>query len=244
MVERMGVEVRTFDGARSNIKVTSPEDSLTVARALLTLREGERRDDSIWDRVRRASEASQSGPQPHRQRPWRRNAKVCSVGVTLPTRFGIGYDAHRLVEGVPLVLAGVHVPHDRGLEGHSDGDVATHAIIDALLGAAALGDIGAHFDSGDPSVPQGVSSIELLKRTAAMVRNAGWQVVNVDATIVIQRPRLAEHITAMRTAVASALGASVPAVSIKATTEDGLGFTGPGDGASALAVASITELTT
>ncbi len=159
-------------------------------------------------------------------------------------RFGIGYDAHRLVEGVPLVLAGVHVPHDRGLEGHSDGDVATHAIIDALLGAAALGDIGAHFDSGDPSVPQGVSSIELLKRAAATVRNAGWQVVNVDATIVIQRPRLAERITAMRTAVASALGAGVSAVSIKATTEDGLGFTGPGDGASALAVASITELTT
>ena len=162
------------------------------------------------------------------QRQLRSNAKVCSGEVTLPTRFGIGYDAHRLVEGVPLVLAGVHVPHDRGLEGHSDGDAATHAIIDALLGAAALGDIGAHFDSSDPSVPQGVSSIELLKRAAAMVRSAGWQVVNVDATIIIQRPRLAEHITAMRTAVASALGARVSAVSIKATTEDGLGFTGPG----------------
>ena len=158
------------------------------------------------------------------------------------TRFGIGYDAaHPLVPGARLVLAGVEVPFERGLDGHSDGDVATHALIDALLGAAALGDIGTHFKAEDPSVPKGISSIVLLERTAAMVRAAGWQVVNADATIVLQRPRLAEHVTAMRTAVAGALGVDVSAVSIKATTEDGLGFTGAGDGASAVAVASITD---
>ena len=136
---------------------------------------------------------------------------------------------------------GWEVPFERGLDGHSDGDVATHALIDALLGAAALGDIGTHFKAEDPSVPKGISSIVLLERTAAMVRSAGWQVVNADATIVLQRPRLAEHVTAMRTAVAVALGVDVSAVSIKATTEDGLGFTGAGDGASAVAVASITD---
>ena len=159
----------------------------------------------------------------------------------MTTRFGIGYDAHPLVAGARLVLAGVEVPFERGLDGHSDGDVATHALIDALLGAAALGDIGTHFKAEDPSVPKGISSIVLLERTAAMVRAAGWQVVNADATIVLQRPRLAEHVMAMRTAVAGALGVDVSAVSIKATTEDGLGFTGAGDGASAVAVASITD---
>ena len=158
-------------------------------------------------------------------------------------RFGIGYDAHRLMDSASLVLAGVEVPFERGLEGHSDGDVAAHAIIDALLGAAALGDIGSHFPADAPSVPKGVSSMDLLRRTAAMLSDAGWRVVNVDATIVIQQPRLAERITAMRTAVAAALGADVSAVSVKATTEDGLGFTGTGEGASALAVASITDET-
>ncbi len=158
-------------------------------------------------------------------------------------RFGIGYDAHRLADGAPLVLAGVEVPFERGLEGHSDGDVAAHAIIDALLGAAALGDIGGHFREDDPTVPKGVSSMELLRRTAAMLSDAGWRVVNVDATIVIQRPRLAERITAMRTAVSAALGVDLSAVSVKATTEDGLGFTGTGEGVSALAVASITDET-
>ena len=159
----------------------------------------------------------------------------------MPLRFGIGYDAHRLAAGARLVLGGIEVPFDRGLAGHSDGDAAIHAIIDALLGAAALGDIGAHFPSDAPSVPEGVASVELLERTAGLLRGAGWRVVNVDATIVIQRPRLAEHVTAMRAAVASALGVGVSAISIKATSEDGLGFTGRGDGASAIAVAAITD---
>ncbi|MEK9659002.1 MAG: 2-C-methyl-D-erythritol 2,4-cyclodiphosphate synthase [Chloroflexota bacterium] len=159
----------------------------------------------------------------------------------MSVRFGIGYDAHPLTPGARLVLAGVFVPHTHGLEGHSDGDVAAHAIIDALLGAAALGDIGTHFKESDPTVPKGVSSMVLLARTVALVRAGGWRVVNVDATIVAQRPRLAEHITAMRSALATALELPLADVSVKATTEDGMGFTGSGQGISALAVASLTE---
>lgn len=161
----------------------------------------------------------------------------------MSVRFGIGYDAHPLEQGRKLVLAGVEVAHESGLAGHSDGDVATHAIIDALLGAAALGDIGTHFTPEDPSVPEGVSSLVLLERTMRFLAAAGWRVVNVDATIVAQRPRLAEHITAMRSAVARAMGTAVANVSVKATTEDGMGYTGSGEGMSAMAVASITEIT-
>lgn len=159
----------------------------------------------------------------------------------MSTRFGIGYDAHPFEDGGRLVLAGVEVPFDRGLSGHSDGDVATHAIIDALLGAAALGDIGTRFPPDDPSVPEGISSIVLLERTAALVRDAGWLIENVDATIVAERPHLAEHVTAMRSAIAAALGTDAGRVSIKATSEDGMGFSGSGEGISAIAVASITS---
>ena len=155
------------------------------------------------------------------------------------TRFGIGFDAHPLVPGRPLVLAGVTVPHDRGLEGHSDGDVATHALIDALLGAAALGDLGAHFRADDPQYPQGVSSLALLKTTVAMVGQSGWKVGNVDATIVAQRPALAPHRDAMRRTWAETLAISIDNVSVKATTTDGLGFTGAGQGIAAYAVASL-----
>ena len=160
----------------------------------------------------------------------------------MTTRSGIGYDAHPMVAGARLVLAGVEVPHDRGLEGHSDGDVATHAIIDAMLGAAALGDIGTHFKADDPTVPAGISSVTLLERTTRLLAEAGWRVVNVDATIVAQRPKLTEQITAMRSAIAAAIGIDASSVNIKATTEDGMGFTGTGDGIAALAVAAITEL--
>jgi 2-C-methyl-D-erythritol 2,4-cyclodiphosphate synthase len=156
------------------------------------------------------------------------------------SRFGIGYDAHRLVAGRTLVLAGVNVPYEWGLEGHSDGDVATHAITDALLGAAALGDLGTHFREDDPSVPQGVSSMLLLERAMAMIWENGWQVENVDATIVAEHPRLAEHVSAMRQAVANALGVSAGQVSIKATTTDGMSFTGEGEGIAAYSVASLT----
>lgn len=157
------------------------------------------------------------------------------------TRFGIGYDAHPLVDGRALVLGGVQIPHGRGLEGHSDGDVLTHALIDALLGAAALGDIGTHFPAS--AVVEGASSLEMLEQTASVVRAAGWRVGNVDATIVAQAPRLAEHITAMRTALAGALGMPLDDVSVKATTEDGLGYTGRAEGIAAMAVASLEPLT-
>ena len=160
----------------------------------------------------------------------------------MSTRFGIGYDAHPFEDGGRLVLAGVEVAFDRGLSGHSDGDVATHAIIDALLGAAALGDIGTRFPPDDPSVPEGISSIVLLGRTAALVRDAGWLIENVDATIVAERPHLAEHVTAMRNAIAAALGTNADRVSIKATSEDGMGFTGSGEGIAAIAVASLTSV--
>ena len=161
----------------------------------------------------------------------------------MTTRFGIGYDAHPLSADCSLVLAGVEVPFDRGLAGHSDGDVATHAIIDALLGAAALGDIGTHFTADDPSVPKGISSMELLERTVGFLAAAGWRVVNVDATIIAQSPRLSEHIAAMRSVIAKGLGTDPYNVSIKATTEDGMGYTGSGQGISSIAVASITEFT-
>ena len=159
----------------------------------------------------------------------------------MTTRFGIGYDAHALEEGVPLTLGGVRIPSERGLAGHSDGDVVAHAIIDALLGAAALGDIGTHFKEDDPSVPQGVTSTSLLERTVVMLRRAGWSVVNVDATIVLERPRLSEYVPAMRWAIAASLGMGLSTVSIKATTEDGLGYTGSEMGVAAMAVASITD---
>ena len=159
------------------------------------------------------------------------------------TRFGIGFDAHPLIDGRKLVLAGVLVPFEKGLEGHSDGDVATHAVIDALLGAIALGDIGTHFKPNDPSVAAGVSSITLLERAMAMVRERGWRLGNVDATIIAQRPRLSEHVMAMRSALAAALGEDVGCVSVKATTEDGMGYTGSGQGIAAIAIASLIERT-
>ncbi len=157
------------------------------------------------------------------------------------TRFGIGFDAHPLVTGRPLVLGGVTIPHDRGLEGDSDGDVAVHAIIDALLGAAALGDLGSHFRAGDPHYPPGVSSLLLLEETVAMVRERGWGVGNVDATIVAQKPALAPHAQQMRQALAGPLGVAIDRVSVKATTTDGMGFTGAGQGIAAYAVASLVD---
>ena len=153
-------------------------------------------------------------------------------------RVGIGYDAHRLVPGRPLVLGGVVVPYERGLAGHSDGDVAVHAIIDALLGAAALGDIGHHFPSNDPQY-SGISSLILLSRTSDLLATHGWQVCNVDATIVAERPRLAPYIEQMRQAVGVSLRVEPELVSIKATTTDGMGFAGREDGMAAQAVVLI-----
>ena len=153
-------------------------------------------------------------------------------------RVGHGYDVHRLVAGRALILGGVTVPFDRGLLGHSDADVLTHAVMDALLGAAALGDIGKLFPDSDAAYA-GADSIALLERVTALLREHGWQVGNVDATVVAQAPKLAPYIPEMRRRLAEAMGLDVDCVSVKATTEERLGFTGSGEGMAAHTVALI-----
>jgi 2-C-methyl-D-erythritol 2,4-cyclodiphosphate synthase len=150
-------------------------------------------------------------------------------------RIGQGYDVHRLIEGHKLILGGVEIPHERGLEGHSDGDVLLHAIIDALLGAAALGDIGEMFPSSDKRWA-GADSIELLRAAYERVRGSGLRAVNVDSTVVAEAPRLAPHVAAMQRRIAAGLDIDISAVNVKATTTDGLGFTGRGEGIAAFAV--------
>lgn len=156
-------------------------------------------------------------------------------------RVGHGDHVHRLVEGRALILGGVTVPFDRGLLGHSDADVLTHAVMDALLGAAALGDIGKLFPDSDAAYA-GADSIALLERVTALLREHGWQVGNVDATVVAQTPKLAPYIPEMRRRLAEAMGLDVDGVSVKATTEEKLGFTGSGEGMAAHAVALIERL--
>ncbi len=153
-------------------------------------------------------------------------------------RIGMGYDVHRLVEGRDLVLGGVLVPFARGLLGHSDADVLSHAIADALLGAAGAGDIGRHFPDTDERYA-GTSSLLLLSETAAILRELGYTVGNVDAVVVAQAPRLAPHIAAMNENIARALGMPVTQVNVKATTTEGLGFAGQGEGIAAYATALI-----
>lgn len=156
----------------------------------------------------------------------------------MSVRTGIGYDVHRLVPSRPLVLGGVTIDHPLGLEGHSDADVLLHAIADALLGAAALGDIGHHFPPGDPRYKD-ADSRDLLRQTAGLVRAAGFALVNVDATIIAEAPRIGPHAPAMRAAIAACLELPPEAVSIKATTNEGMGFVGRGEGIAALAVATL-----
>ena len=155
-------------------------------------------------------------------------------------RIGTGYDVHRLVEGRELILGGVTIPYEKGLLGHSDADVLLHAVMDALLGAAAMGDIGQHFPDSDERY-RGISSLVLLEETAALLRKAGFTPGNVDATIICQRPKLAGYLPAMRENVARTLGVPLEDVSVKATTEEGLGFTGTGEGIAVQAVALIEK---
>ena len=153
-------------------------------------------------------------------------------------RIGIGYDIHRFGPGRALVLGGVTLPGETGLAGHSDADVVLHAIIDALLGAAALGDIRTHFPADDPEWKDADSSL-LLERTLTLVRNAGYEVENVDVTVVAEKPRLAPHIAALRARMAELIGVSEAAVSVKATTNEGIGDVGRGEGIVAVAVALL-----
>jgi 2-C-methyl-D-erythritol 2,4-cyclodiphosphate synthase len=151
---------------------------------------------------------------------------------------GIGYDCHRLVAGRPLIVGGVRIEHDRGPEGHSDADVLSHAIVDALLGACALGDIGEHFPDTDARYA-GADSIELLRAAVAMAANAGFAVVHVDATVMLERPQLAPARDAMRAILAAALGLEPAHVSVKATRGEGMGFVGREEGIAALAIATV-----
>lgn len=153
-------------------------------------------------------------------------------------RIGTGYDVHRLTEGRALILGGVHIPYALGLDGHSDADVIVHAIMDALLGAAALGDIGQHFPDTDPRF-EGADSIRLLQEVGHILEEHGYQIENIDATIIAQKPKLMPYLPEMRANVARALQLSVDQVSIKATTEEHLGFTGRGEGISAQAAALL-----
>ena len=159
----------------------------------------------------------------------------------MSVRVGMGFDAHPLVGGRPLILGGIEIPFEKGLSGHSDGDVVVHAFLDALLGAAALGDKGKHFPSSDPSL-EGISSLILLERVGALLKAHRWRVANVDATIIAQRPRLGPFIDGMRENLAKTLGIQEADVSIKATTTDHMGFTGRGEGMAAYAVALLETI--
>ena len=156
-------------------------------------------------------------------------------------RIGQGYDVHRLVEGRKCIIGGVEIPYEKGLLGHSDADVLLHAIMDALLGAAALGDIGKHFPDTDPAY-EGADSLELLRLTGEKLRDAGYRTVNVDATVIAQRPKMAPYIDVMRKNIADALEADIEKISVKATTEEGLGFTGRGEGIASMAIALLEEI--
>ncbi|WP_370831609.1 2-C-methyl-D-erythritol 2,4-cyclodiphosphate synthase [Clostridium sp.] len=150
-------------------------------------------------------------------------------------RIGMGYDVHKLVEERDLILGGVKIPYEFGLLGHSDADVLLHAIIDALLGASALGDIGKHFPDTDPKY-KGISSIELLKHVGNLLNKHNYKIGNIDATIIAQKPKMAPHIPTMRENIASALNITLDQINVKATTEEGLGFTGEGLGISSQAI--------
>ena len=156
-------------------------------------------------------------------------------------RIGQGYDVHKLVEGRDLILGGVMVPYEKGLLGHSDADVLVHAVMDALLGAAALGDIGQHFPDTDPKY-KGISSIALLKEVVALLEKEGYIIENIDATIIAQRPKLAAYRPQMAKNIAEALHLEVNQVSVKATTEEGLGFTGSGEGISSQAITLLSHM--
>ena len=155
-------------------------------------------------------------------------------------RIGHGYDVHRLTEGRELILGGVHIPFDKGLDGHSDADVLLHALMDAMLGALALGDIGKHFPDTDMSY-KGADSMELMKKVCALIREQGYRLGNADCTICAQRPKLAPYIDAMRENIAAAAGCEKGQISVKATTEEKLGFTGEGLGMSATAVCLLVK---
>lgn len=214
LVERTGVRVKVVHGEYDNIKVTTPED-LLIAEALLGARD-------------------ETGPKGEGAPFMARQAPGSAPGV----RVGVGIDVHRLVPGRPLVLGGVVVPFDLGLDGHSDADVIVHAIADAILGACGLGDIGHLFPDTDPALA-GISSMIILGKVRDSAGAAGFVVNNVDAMLLAERPRIAGYVPAMRATVARVLGVAVEDVSIKATTMEGMGFVGRGEGMACYASCSV-----
>src|SRR5690606_38041650 len=226
LVERLGHRVAIVPGAYDNLKITTAED-LLLAETLL------------WARVRTvAAPGGQQGRGPFAPPETGPPAGAPPSGEDLPMRVGFGYDVHRFAAGRPLVLGGVEIPAEEGLAGHSDADVLLHAIMDALLGAAGLGDIGRLFPATDPAYA-GASSLGLLEEVGRRVRAAGFRVGNVDATVVLERPRLAPHVPAMQVRIAAALDVPPERINIKATTSEGLGFVGAGQGAVAFATATL-----
>lgn len=209
LVERFGRPVRVVAGSAVNLKVTSPED-WSLAESIL----------SSLGRSASASKAAREGTE------------------RMSLRVGMGYDVHRFASGRPLILGGVVVPSDRGLEGHSDADVLVHAVCDALLGAAGAGDIGRHFPDTDPTYA-GANSLDLLREVGAIVARRGFRPLNVDATVVLQEPKLKDFLPAMEANIAETLGIDPTLVNIKATTTEGLGFVGQGEGVAAYAAATI-----
>lgn len=155
-------------------------------------------------------------------------------------RIGMGYDVHKLVENRDLILGGVKIPYSLGLLGHSDADVLLHAIMDSLLGAAALGDIGKHFPDSDHRY-KGISSIELLKHVGSLLKENNWLIENIDSTIIAQKPKMAPHIENMRKNISEALNINIDQINVKATTEEGLGFTGEGKGISSQSICLLTK---
>ncbi|MEE9197449.1 MAG: 2-C-methyl-D-erythritol 4-phosphate cytidylyltransferase, partial [bacterium] len=200
LVERFGRPVRVVAGSAVNLKVTSPED-WSLAESIL----------SSLGRSASASKAAREGTE------------------RMSLRVGMGYDVHRFASGRPLILGGVVVPSDRGLEGHSDADVLVHAVCDALLGAAGAGDIGRHFPDTDPTYA-GANSLDLLREVGAIVARRGFRPLNVDVTVVLQEPKLKDFMPVMETNIAETLGIDPTLVNIKATTTEGLGFVGQGEG--------------
>lgn len=169
------------------------------------------------------------------------DSKVVKERKLIYMRVGMGYDVHRLVEGRDLIIGGVKIPYEKGLDGHSDADVLLHAVMDALLGAAALGDIGKHFPDTDPEY-EGANSVRLLEQVGGLIEEAGYLIENIDATIIAQRPKMRDYIDTMRENIARALGIEINQVNVKATTEEGLGFTGEGAGISSQAVCCLEPI--
>jgi 2-C-methyl-D-erythritol 4-phosphate cytidylyltransferase / 2-C-methyl-D-erythritol 2,4-cyclodiphosphate synthase len=211
LVELAGLPVRLVDGDASNIKITTPED-MALGEAI----------------------AARDNPQSASRRP--------QVGLPARTgRAGTGYDLHRLVAGRPLILGGVTIPAERGALGHSDADVVCHAVTDAILGAASLGDIGRQFPDSDPRWKD-ASSIGLLRNVVALVREQGFEIGNVDVTVILETPKIRDHVDAMRASVAAALGIDVARVSVKGKTNEGVDAVGRGEAIAAHAIALIRAL--